>query len=408
MRYDEITCNRRKIPLLIYLFVVIFSDNTYYYYIGSLIFVAYEIPYFLRRHIIKRDLFNFNYVIIIGFFLICICCGFAYFPNIALKRCVVMTINFIINAFVAKELSDTTNREQFLNNYCVFALIFELYLVIFSGNRILLGRLGTYAYSPIAFGGTYNSNIVGVVLLYAIILTFKKYLDDRNRIRLFVIIIYLVGIFLTGSRKAIVATAIIFILLPSIKAYFENRKFAFKIIKYIVLGVGISCIGLFFLFKIPVLYNIAGYRIEAMIVNMGNSDMYLESSLDYRNQFVEYAKQYFYESPFVGIGIDNFAQVNYIKGYYAHNNYWELLSGGGIIGCVLYYLLYVQLFFKLKKSCKMRIQDANSFLCLIIIMFVVDYYMVSYLQHICVLFLFIANAVANSHRSENLAYYERR
>lgn len=384
--------NITQYVLALYVGSIIFANSTIYFYLCAAVLVICLGSRVFPKGIIKVSTFVILSILPIIYFLVCVLLGTTMFPEISLKRCAVMFMNLMINAMIADELRDISKRKRFLEQYCILALGFELYIMVCSGKNLLYGRLGSYAYSPIAYGGTYNANYVGVVLLFAILICFGFYLEDRKKNRLIRICIYVCGVLLTGSRKAIVSTAIILLLLPIVVLDNEGKLDTRKFVRYICGGFGICMVIALLLFKVPFLYNIAGYRVEAML-GIGTID---ESSLNYRNLFIECAKEYFRSSPLIGIGIDNFSQVNIIKGYYAHNNYWELLAGGGVIGCILYYVSYVYLIVVLWKRRNDRISDISVFLVFMILMVFIDYYIVSYLNRICILFLFVANAAAHS------------
>ena len=382
--------------LILYTIFIVFADNTLLFYLGTAVFGLCETIIIFKERKIKIDKFVLIYLAVIMFFALCVIMGATMFPSISIKRCIVMLMNLVMGSFVVRELIDEEKRRRFFEKYCIVALAFEIYVMISSGSRLFAGRLGEYAYSPIAFGGNYNANGVGIVLIYAFILCLGFYLEDRKKNRVVFMLVYIIGILMTGSRKAIVSTVFALISLPLINIYYKEKNAFVHILKMIGLGIIVGILLFFSLFKIPVLYYIAGYRIEAMLNIFGGTTVVVESSLDFRDQFIDCAKEVFRSSPIHGIGIDNFAQVNIIKGYYAHNNYWELLAGGGIVGFSLYYLLYVYLIIRLWRQRKSDKPDVRTFLVFMLLMILMDNYLVSYLQHICIFFLFITNAVVNS------------
>lgn len=62
-----------------------------------------------------------------------------------------------------------------------------------------------------------------------------------------------------------------------------------------------------------------------------------DNSTDERAHLVELGLKQFYKDPFFGIGLNNF-RLLFVK--YAHNNFIELLVGVGLIGTILFYLIY--------------------------------------------------------------------
>lgn len=80
------------------------------------------------------------------------------------------------------------------------------------------------------------------------------------------------------------------------------------------------------------------------------------------------------------------------KDYYLHNNYWEMLADGGIIGFIIYYWIYA---FILKKMIKFRrLSDGEFVICFtfLILSLILDNAAVSYLSkttYYKLLFIFI-------------------
>ncbi len=385
LKHDDLN----YLSLLIYTFGIVFAENTVVFYGCAFLFLGIQLLALWTRGTLRLNAFLVIYGVYILYLLAC--CGNAVFPAISLKRCIVMTLNLVINGFVMYLLADPVLRRRYLNGYCVTAALFGAYLVLSSGSNLFAGRLGEFTGSFLAKDGIYNANIVGCTLLYAMIFDFYFFLEDRKPIRPLRMLFCLGCILLTGSRKAIISAALVLFLVPMADAYVRRKAVMRKLIRYSAIAIVVVAIALVLLFKVPALYEIAGERIEAMFLSLTEMENSTDSSLRFRNRFVNQAKEYFFAHPIFGIGIDNFAQVNFIKGFYAHNNYWELLCGSGIIGGTLYYLLYVYVFVKLLRH--RSAQDSAPFLVFMVLLAVNDFYMVTYLQRLCMLFLFSCNSL---------------
>lgn len=386
--------NVKRYLLYLYIVSIMFSDNTVIFYGCTLLFLGVSAIELVWKKKLYLDL---TIALYLGFLLVVLTAtvmGVARYPSVSYKRIFVLFINFFVCLSIFEYVKNKENRLELFEFYIKSTFIFELYLFAFSGSNIFRGRLGEYAHSPIAYGNFYNANIVGCTLMFALILDLYFYLYDKKKGRLFRMILFFLGILLTGSRKAIVSTALVCLILPILFSHFSGKKVVMKAIKYIATGSVVLVVILLMLFKIPVLYDIAGQRIEAMVFSVINSGEYTDSSLKWRNNFVELARLLFAESPVLGIGIDNYAVINPIKGAYTHNNYWELLVGSGIVGAVLYYSVYITAIIRIIKKKMHENTEKSLYLVILMLMLMIDYYMVSYLQRLMILFLFICISFA--------------
>lgn len=403
--YRKITIRKQDMlyyALCLYTCAIMWADNTKLFYLCALIFGGLAGVMLLKKRKIRLDIYPCLHGLFIVFCAVCAVAGFTILPGVVYKRCAVMAVNLFICCAAASQLMDDEKRRRYLHFFCVVALVFELYIIVMSGSNLFKGRLGEYAYSPISYRGTYNANFVGSILLYALMFDLEHYLTEKRKSSLIRCGIYLLGILLTGSRKGIVSAGVVLFLLPMLDIFQKRRAVFYKVLRYIFIGGLICAVGLVMLFKIPALYEIAGQRVEAMLAGIVSAGAETDSSLEYRDMFIDYAKMYFHQSPVVGIGIDNFKYVNFIEGYYAHNNYWEILTGSGIIGGCIYYATYLVLGIRLWKAKKRGTQNALAMLVYLCVMVLTDYYMVSYLERLNLLLMFVAFSVTMRDREAKL------
>ena len=95
---------------------------------------------------------------------------------------------------------------------------------------------------------------------------------------------------------------------------------------------------------IPFLNEIIGYRIEEaldLFTKTGTGDV----SSQNRVGLIGLALQMWSDHPILGLGMNNFPMFQTIgeAGYYAHNNYVELLADLGLVGFCLYYYMPMSL-----------------------------------------------------------------
>ena len=104
-----------------------------------------------------------------------------------------------------------------------------------------------------------------------------------------------------------------------------------------------------------------------------------------RMRMIELGWDWFLKHPISGIGIGNghILAARYLgKDTYLHNNFVELLCGGGIFGFLAYYSMYIYLF---RNLLKYRDADRRQFeICFVwlLLMLFLDYGMVSYITKI--------------------------
>lgn len=252
-----------------------------------------------------------------------------------------------------------------------------LFVVVLSLGSITRGRLG---------GGTeMNSNELALLCVYGLILSL--YLRKIGKLAIyaywFKIAFYVLSIVLTGSRKGIIMIALAFVLIN----YFLNKK---KFIKTIPQTVIVLAIGYILIMNVEFLYNIVGVRIENLI-NLVLDGSVGDGSLKSRQTLIDIGMTYIEKKPWTGYGYDCFKLISGIDsggkvrgdkyGYYSHNNYIELLFGGGIIGFTLYYIPMVYLLVKLFKSLKKDI-CIPYLLTILIVKLAIEYAYVSYYSRI--------------------------
>ena len=128
-----------------------------------------------------------------------------------------------------------------------------------------------------------------------------------------------------------------------------------------------------------------------------------------RQKMISLGIAYWMKNPVLGVGIGcpHILAAKYL-GFdaYLHNNYVELLCGGGLVGIYLYYSMYVYCLIQLFKLRK--IDSANSSIMIVIIMLtlITDYGMVSYYSKLTNFYLLAAFVTIERIKQEKIG--ERR
>ena len=366
----------RIYDLLFYLLLVL----SFYYtrnMLCRLMMVAF-FGYTVAQMIIRKDKipFTFYYIgfglfILYGF--INVLLGNTIYPSVARTMVISLSLNFLMIFSIVEYIYMTNDAPRVLRitELGIFSTAFVV--VLLSIRTITEGRLG---------GGTeINSNVLAILCVYGFGLS--MYLRKINKIsqiaNWFRLGFYILVILLTGSRKGLV----MIILTIMIVQFTQDRRNVFKKLLVVAGSVAVFYI---LIMNVGVLYNIIGVRVENLLLALSGESS-AEASLEDRQQLVAMGWEHFLEKPWTGYGYDCFKMVSGIgpkgkvaygtAGFYSHNNYIELLFGGGIIGFLLYYLPVLYLLIKLAKSLGKNV-CVPYLLAMVLSMLAVEYARVTY------------------------------
>ena len=246
---------------------------------------------------------------------------------------------------------------------------------------VMLLSLGTITQGRLGKGTEINSNMLSILCVYGLVLSLYLRKTDKlaKYAAWFRVCFYMLSILLTGSRKgllmAVLAIAIIQFVL-------EKRKLA----RNTLVGIGIVVFVYVLIMNVEFLYNVIGVRVESML-GMLSGKQTEEASLNDRMRLVELGLRYIKEKPWTGYGYDCFKLISGMGpngkvpvgsvGFYSHNNYIELLFGGGIIGLALYYIPILYLLKELLKGLRKN-TCMPYFLAMVVSQLAVEYARVTY------------------------------
>lgn len=231
-----------------------------------------------------------------------------------------------------------------------------------------------------------NVNVIGVIMTVCILFSIFYAYYQKKRIYYIFAFVELSLTVLTGSRKSILTILMAFILITMLK------DFNYKIIFRVAAACALIVLLLYLMMNVKPLYRVIGQRLESMMEyiqsDSGDYSMYA------RNLFIQYAQQFFLEKPFIGAGVSTFirklgAEIGMYA--YAHNNYYEILVGVGLIGFSIYYSFYVYLLAKLSKMV-FRFGDdrAKILLVMLVSIMICEYGIVLYYSVYAIVFLCLA------------------
>ena len=180
-----------------------------------------------------------------------------------------------------------------------------------------------------------NANQVGLVLAFGSLVSLYYGITSRKLIFLLPALIFALSSLFSGSRKAIVI-----IVLGSLILVLLTRKATVSSILELSILLFVLFGFLYLSFSWDPLHNVLGKRIETLISFFTKNTT--DGSTSVRFEMIckgwEMAKQ----RPILGYGLASFAELAGY-GFYAHNNYIELLFSLGIVGFLWYYIFIIKL-----------------------------------------------------------------
>lgn len=256
------------------------------------------------------------------------------------------TIKMIVIALIILSISvyvDTPDDLDRLMSAFIAGMVINISLEFMSVpvGEWFRGSMGSH------FSGC-NTNEIAFWAVCAEVMSFyKAYINNKKGFYILTVAFLLFSI-LTSSRKATVVAIVGPVIMIALSTY--KKRYILKVL--LVIGVAIA-LG-YMIMTDEKLYSIVGRRFESMRNYYSEDTVKSDGSLYYRNYFIEVARELFYKSPIVGVGMGNFAKIldiEYASRFaYVHNNYWQILSELGIVGFVIYYFFYLYILVKLVKN----------------------------------------------------------
>lgn len=201
-----------------------------------------------------------------------------------------------------------------------------------------------------------NVNTVAMHLCVFAAVVLYQILFQKKKNYIFLLVLNILFILLTGSKKGIIGICVVMLIL-------HICKFKWKIYKYSLPICGILMIY-YLVINNDYFYGIIGYRLNTFFETLSSSEQ--TGSTGERIRMYKDGWEYFKQSIFWGNGYGYFSKYS-IFGTYSHNNYIEMLVSFGIVGTGLYYSYFL---FLLKRS--IRNIKVNSMACLFLTLIILQ------------------------------------
>lgn len=246
--------------------------------------------------------------------------------------------------------SPNTASSQFVTQAQLFLLLVFTYLVMLDGatikdylDAVYLSGLGMIIFAMIRYDGLENyiaimeegermgeeianQNTYGMLFANAGLCAAYYMVMQKKKRHLVSVLLFAFFALSSGSKKAT------FLIIAGVLAISAIR-FGIKNIYKTVIAGAVILVAAWYMLQLPIFETIRG-RLESFMSGE------LNISDTRRMEMVEYGLGLFKLRPIWGYGLNNF-RVLYVGRTYSHNNYVELLVSGGLVGLILYYLMYL-------------------------------------------------------------------
>lgn len=226
-----------------------------------------------------------------------------------------------------------------------------------------------------------NVNTIGMACALSCVIQVGIRFIGRN-LRLFPSALFMIPcivvIAATQSRKAIVFLATGILGCIFVNAQKSDKKLGGKLFR-ILLGICV-CVVIFYIILQLNIFSGVRERMSALMNSFFGTGA-ADHSTTLRHDMRILGLKWFMRHPIGGIGIANphILARDYLNfNAYLHDNFAELLCGGGIIGFCLYYAMYAYLFSQLWKYRKVDKQRVAFFVLWLMLMLAMNFGMVTY------------------------------
>ena len=385
----SIKVEKKYLAWWVYVFFSTLCPNVLLGQLALIIFIVSS----LSNRISKKVYYWKSYIILEIIFLvysIIQCFGIAVSSYDAQQMCKTVFICLVFDiAFFA--FSSTMNIKKVINAYVSGTFWGFIACLLLYGNTIgnaaayegrltsainlQLGPIRIFGHSPTALAAIASNALIIAALAY--------WKEDRRKAWRYIAFFSLI-ILLTQSRKNVMFILVATFVIPYV---YSGKGINKRKIKIILSSVSIGAIAFIALLKVPYLYQHFGQRLMSVfssVLGIGvNESVFGESSIRTRAELVTKAIKAVHEKPILGWGLNNFSAVINNGGYYAHNNYLEILVSGGMVGFVIYYCKYLFIGWRMFRGSRFTENSTKAIYKIGLIVFllycVLEYWQITYM-----------------------------
>ncbi len=345
-----------------------------------LVFCASSVLTFNKIH---KNIFLISYILFTVWSFAIIRNGYAISHSTAMDMTITLCWNIVFLFAFSQYCGTIDDPIHILKIYKKICICLSVLFVVLGISDVLSGN-------RLAVMGI-NANGISMFAAYSMIIQIYEMSIKKVTCKdILIVLLFVIVILLSGSRKGF--------LIPFIGLYvLLCMKKPKKIIKYtIVIAIlGISLIWL--TMNIPLLYDILGHRLEAILQFLQGAD-YDEGSLQTRSHLIKYAWARAQDSLVWGHGLDCFRTLRHAYGTYSHCNYVELLFSTGWVGTIIYYSTAVITLIRVPRYIKNNNLHTSILLAIFIPFLVCDYMNVTYFERTMIIIpaLVIMSIVKNN------------
>lgn len=368
---DKITTILMAILYALFIILDRFEYKNYIFlFISIVIFLLSRIKY----NSLKIQLTKFHKSTTL-FFLFCFISMFwAQNPLYSKNQAISILYNLIVLFFVNAACQSDDNISKFIFAIKWGGVIIALYSFAIYGVSGIINTIHSGMRLDNEFGNSNDIAIQGALSIVIFMMDYLVNVKKRTILSIFACTPSMILIASSGTRKAILILAIGFFM--AFYWYIKNTQTVSKKIQRFAV-FAFACIFVILLISNMSMFNLILDRMKN--IGFGNNKI-KEQSAQLRSVMIIGGWKQFLKTPLLGIGIGCPRILNLsLTGMdaYLHNNYIELLCGGGLVGFILYYKMY---YYNLKLLIRSNIKTKEISLCLtlIVINLMLDWSMVSY------------------------------
>lgn len=254
-----------------------------------------------------------------------ISCVWAFNQEVAISQLVTQLQLFVLFFFSYMYIKKIGRLEDYYNAMYLSGIGLIFYsLYVYGGLSGFLAIMSTGHRMGDLIG---NQNTYGLVFANAaLVALYYFFFNNEKRY------ILLAGLFIffglsSGSKK------VVFLLILGLFFLILSKYGVRKLFKAIVYS-SVSLLLGWILIHLPIFSTILE-RLESYLSVTGNT------SDNIRADLIRFGLELFIENPFLGYGLNNYHLFHW-SGVYSHNNYIEVLVSLGVIGFIVYYLIFIK------------------------------------------------------------------